>query len=305
MNRDSLFTEYFKEWMDTYKKGAVREVTLKKYENAYRNLSIILEDTKVSEIDRKKYQQIMNEYAETHEKATCMDFHHILKSCVLDAVDEGLIERDPTRKVVIKGKAPRDKKPKFLSEYELKKLLEELDFKQEPTYDWLIYLIAKTGLRFSEAVAVTPNDFDFEKLQLNVDKTWNYKNGGGFDKTKNASSVRKVSFDWMVATKFSGLVRNIEAVDEPVFKSLMPIFNSTANDILARHCRKAGIPAITIHGLRHTHASVLLAKGVSVLSVSKRLGHSSINTTQKVYLHIITELENKDTQLIMTTMSAI
>ena len=39
-----------------------------------------------------------------------MDFHHHLKSAILDAVDEGLIERDPTRKVIIKGKSPRKKR---------------------------------------------------------------------------------------------------------------------------------------------------------------------------------------------------
>ena len=300
------FCSYFLDWMNTYKKGAVREVTFKKYQMAYKNLYAIIGDMKIGDIDRKAYQMIINEYAETHEKATCYDFHHIIKSCIMDAVDEGLIERDPTRKVVIKGKSPAQKKLKFLSEYELKKLLEDLTLGPEPSWDWLIFLIAKTGLRFSEALAVTPNDFDFEKLTLNIDKTWNYKNGGGFDKTKNRSSVRKVTLDWMVATKFSVLIKNLEDKEAPIFVNINPVvYNSTVNGILERHCKNQGIPVITIHGLRHTHASVLLANGVSTPSVSKRLGHSSISTTQKVYIHIIQELENQDTQLILTTMSGI
>ena len=303
---ETSFCSYFLDWMNTYKKGAVREVTFKKYQMAYKNLYAIIGDMKIGDIDRKAYQMIINEYAETHEKATCYDFHHIIKSCIMDAVDEGLIERDPTRKVVIKGKSPAQKKLKFLSEYELKKLLEDLTLGPEPSWDWLIFLIAKTGLRFSEALAVTPNDFDFEKLTLNIDKTWNYKNGGGFDKTKNRSSVRKVTFDWMVATKFSVLIKNLEDKEAPIFVNINPVvYNSTVNGILERHCKKQGIPVITIHGLRHTHASVLLANGVSTPSVSKRLGHSSISTTQKVYIHIIQELENQDTQLILTTMSGI
>lgn len=305
-DKDISFCDYFMEWVNTYKKGAVRDVTFHKYEMAHKNLQAIIGDMKVGEIDRKVYQQIINGYAEDHEKTTCYDFHHIVKGCILDAVDEGLIERDPTRKVVIKGKTPRKKKPKFLSEYELKRLLEDLDLGPEPSWDWLIFLIAKTGLRFSEALAVTPNDFDFEKLTLNIDKTWNYKNGGGFDKTKNRSSVRKVTFDWMVATKFSVLIKKIEDKETPIFANVSPVvYNSTVNDILGRHCKKQGIPIITVHGLRHTHASVLLANGVSTPSVSKRLGHSSIATTQKVYIHIIQELENQDTQLILTTMSGI
>ena len=51
-------------------------------------------------------------------------------------------------------------------------------------------LIAKTGLRFAEALGVTPNDFDFEEQTLSVTKTWNYKDKGGcFQPTKNTSSV--------------------------------------------------------------------------------------------------------------------
>ncbi len=52
-----------------------------------------------------------------------MDFHHQLKGAILDAVDEGLIERDPTRKAIIKGKTPAIKKIKYLNQFELHNLL--------------------------------------------------------------------------------------------------------------------------------------------------------------------------------------
>lgn len=77
------------------------------------------------------------------------------------------------------------------------------------------------------------------------------------------------------------------------------------DDVLERHCKAAGIPVISVHGLRHTHASLLLFDGVSIASVAQRLGHSSINTTQKTYLHIIRELENKDIDLIMKSISSL
>ena len=88
-----------------------------------------------------------------------MDFHHQLKGAVLDAVDEGLVERDPTRKAIIKGKSQRAKKQKYLNQFELHRLLNDLDLGPEVSWDWLILLIAKTGLRFSEAIALTPDDF--------------------------------------------------------------------------------------------------------------------------------------------------
>lgn len=57
------------------------------------------------------------------------------------------------------------------------------------------------------------------------------------------------------------------------------------------------------HG--HTHASVLLFAGVSIASVARRLGHSSMTTTQKTYLHIIQELENQDIDLVMRSLSGL
>lgn len=55
-----------------------------------------------------------------------MDFHHQLKGAILDAVDEGLIQRDPTRKAIIKGKQPRQKKVKYLNQFELHAVLADL-----------------------------------------------------------------------------------------------------------------------------------------------------------------------------------
>ena len=83
------------------------------------------------------------------------------------------------------------------------------------------------------------------------------------------------------------------------------IYNSTVNDILERYCNKCSIPPITVHGLRHTHASLLLYGGVTIASVAKRLGHSSMTTTQKTYLHIIQELDNKDIDLVMRSLSSL
>ena len=56
-----------------------------------------------------------------------MDFHHQIKATVLDAVDEGLIDRDPTRKAIIKGRSPRIKKIKYLNQFELHTLLSKFE----------------------------------------------------------------------------------------------------------------------------------------------------------------------------------
>lgn len=300
---NQLFCEYYKQWIKTYKEGAIRSVTMQKYHLTCMWIEKLIPTLRVSDMTRVEYQKLLNEYASVHERQTTMDFHHQLKGAILDAVDEGLIIRDPTRKAIIKGIPPKNKKPKYLDQFELHKLLESLNLTNEISWDWLILLIAKTGIRFSEALAVTPNDFDFMHQQLSISKTWNYKEGEGFLPTKNPSSIRKVQIDWQLIIQFSELIKD-KPSDSPIFISGR-VFNSTINNFLARKCVEAGVPIITVHGLRHTHASLLLFAGVSIASVARRLGHASMTTTQKTYLHIIQELENKDIDIVMRALASL
>lgn len=304
MNGTSLFYEYYAQWIEVYKKGAIREATLAKYLMTQKWVEALMPEVKVSELTRTVYQQLLNEYAKEHERQTTLDFHHQLKGAIIDAVEEGLISRDPTRKAIIKGKTPKTKKIKYLNQFELHTLITDLDIKDTPNWDWFILLVAKTGMRFSEALAITPEDFDFARQLLSVNKTWDYKGNGGFLPTKNKSSIRKIQIDWQIVVKFSVLTRNLPP-DKPIFVGESKIYNSTVNGVLTKHCKACGISEISIHGLRHTHASLLLFAGVSIASVARRLGHASMTTTQKTYLHIIQELENKDVDLVMRTLSGL
>ena len=301
--KSELFYIYYEKWIHIYKEGAIRDVTMRKYEITLLWLKRLVPELRLSQLNRISYQQLLNDYAEFHERQTTMDFHHQIKAAVLDAVDEGLIDRDPTRKAIIKGRSPRIKKIKYLNQFELHTLLVNLKLTSEINWDWLILIIAKTGMRFSEALALTPKDFDFAHQSLIVDKTWDYKGDGGFLPTKNKSSVRKIQLDWQTIIKFSELIKGLPE-DKPIFVNGR-VFNSTVNGVLERYCKKLGIPVISIHGLRHTHASLLLFAGVSIASVARRLGHASMTTTQKTYIHIIQEMENKDIDLVMRSMAGL
>ena len=256
INNTTLFCDYYRQWIDVYKKGAIRDATMSKYLMTQKWVVRLAPKLKVSELTRTVYQQLLNDYAKEHERQTTLDFHHQLKGAILDAVDEGLIARDPTRKAIIKGKPPRVKKIKYLNQFELHTLIAHLDIKDKPNWDWFILLVAKTGMRFSEALAITPADFDFARQTLSISKTWDYKGDGGFLPTKNKSSVRKIQIDWQIVVKFSELIKNMPE-DEPIFVGKDKIYNSTVNDVLTRHCKACGISVISIHGLRHTHASLL------------------------------------------------
>ena len=304
MDKTGLFCNYYRQWVDVYKKGAIREATMAKYMMTLKWVEKLVPDLMLSELTRTAYQQLLNDYAKEHERQTTLDFHHQLKGAILDAVDEGLIERDPTRKAIIKGKTPKNKKIKYLNQFELHTLIAHLNIKEELNWDWFILLVAKTGMRFSEALAITPSDFDFARQTLTINKTWDYKGDGGFLPTKNKSSVRKIQIDWQIVVKFSELIKGMPE-EQPIFVGKEKIYNSTVNEVLTRHCKECGISVISIHGLRHTHASLLLFAGVSIASVARRLGHASMTTTQKTYLHIIQELENKDVDLVMRTLSSL
>lgn len=303
ITKETKFYKYFEEWIKLFKEGAVRDVTLDKYLNNQKHVTGLIPNVRMMDFDRTVYQTLLNDYAITHERQTVIDFHHQIKGAILDAVDEGLIERDPTRKAIFKGKSPRKKKQKFLNQFELHNLMNDLELEQKISWDWMILLIAKTGLRFSECLALTPEDFDFVQQAINVNKTWDYKSGTGFQPTKNRSSIRKVQIDWRICMQFQQLIKHIPH-NQPIFVN-GSVCNSTPNKRLEKHCKNVGIPVISIHGLRHTHASLLMFAGVSIASVSRRLGHSSITTTQKVYVHLIQELENQDNDLVMRYLSGL
>lgn len=308
--KEILFCDYFENWIETYKVGAITDVTLAKYYMAARHLRNICPKLFMSDFDRGEYQKIINTFAKTHEKQTTTDFHHQVKGCIMDAFHDGLLERDPTYRAVIKGKEPREKRKKFLQKDELTKLIHSLDLTQGINRDWFILLLAKTGMRFAEGIAITPADFDWTTNQLTINKTWDYKTNKGFKKTKTESSVRKIVLDWQIIGLFKPLIENLEP-NEPIFVEKFPNgtykaqFNSTYNIYLVSKCKALGIPEISLHALRHTHASVLLAEGVSIHTISARLGHANVGVTQETYAHVLDDLKKKDDQKMMSVLMQI
>lgn len=182
VNKEQLFCEYYQQWIEVYKRGAIREATMAKYLMTHKWVEKLAPRLKVSELTRTAYQKLLNDYAKDHERQTTLDFHHQLKGAILDAVDDGLIERDPTRKAIIKGKSPRVKKIKYLNQFELHTLIADLDIKETVNWDWFILLVAKTGMRFSD---------DDDKIRLNQRKPSKYKGLSRFGPEKNLQRINK------------------------------------------------------------------------------------------------------------------
>ena len=296
-----MFWKYFKEWAEREKKGVVRDVTYAKYEVNVRRVKHLAPNTKIKDLTRNEYRRILNQYAETHEKSTIRDFHRHLKACIQDIVYEGLLEKDPTYKVKIpQGKPHKVTRSKYLEEDEIERLTNVLK-QDDSTYGDLCLIDLKTGMRLAEILGITPSDLDFNNHIISINKTWNYKENGGFIPTKNASSVRDIYMDPSTEKLWRQNMKGA-ADNEAIFGSLIG-YNSVVNDYLRKVCEKAKVPRISFHGLRHTHASYLIAQGVSIQSVANRLGHADTTTTQQTYIHLLKKLEMQDNKKIQELMS--
>ena len=322
MMAGTLFADYYADWVNIFKEGGpVRPATVDAYRQAVSNLKMLAPDLPLSELNKREYQHIINRYSKGHARNSVRQFHSLLKPAILDALDDGLIATNPTRRTVIKGKAKTDGR-NWLHQEEAARLCQEFELEKpvireaprrhsrgqelEVNWDWLFLLCLKTGIRFSEALALTPGDFDFEGGMLDISKTFDYKYSfRPLDETKSGTSARAVQMDGRLCDQFRQMVRG----KEPGMQIFVPpgqrVHNSTANKRLKVLCFQADIPEISIHGLRHTHASLLLYSGVSINTVSKRLGHSRISLTLDCYSHIIKELEEMDSCRIADIMASV
>lgn len=306
MNRKITLAAYFKEWMETFKKPAISPVTYIKYENTHKHILTYFCATNLDQLDRQTYQQALNQFAKTHAKRTTAGFHKQIRAAVLDILEEGTINTDFTRKAIVTGREKKKAKAMFHSYSDWQKLIHYTSSHSTDSHAFIVYLSAMTGLRYAEVLGLTVADIHFKNKLISVNKTWDYKYHTGFKTTKNACSVRTVDVDKSTLSVIRQVIRqrHFKGNDRICsdIQGKLPV-SATINRYLENLCYQLNIPPISFHGLRHTHASILLFKGVNILSVSRRLGHKDVTTTQSVYLHVIKEMEERETKLIMKIMN--
>jgi integrase len=295
---------YFKTWIETYKEPVIAQATYVKYLNTLKQIKRYFGVIPINQISATMYQQALNEYAKTHSKLTVACFHKQIRACLLDAVDERIIEIDPARKAIFSGRVHERGKVKCL-DYDEWKALIAATYNKDNVKDQIIYLSAVTGLRYAEVLGLTWDNVDFRGNKLTVNKTWDYKYHKGFIATKTEGSKRQIDIDDNTVEMFSRLygvrVADVENPHNLIFRYTegKQLYCANTNRYLAQLCEDIGIRQISFHSLRHTHASILLYQGVSLMAVSKRLGHSNTTITQNVYIHIIKEMESREKSLIL------
>ncbi|GKS14735.1 integrase [Paenibacillus chitinolyticus] len=299
------FHQYFADWVKVYK-STKHKNTIARYETTRNTIEELFEEQTIQEITKRTYQEKLNIYAEKHAKEGTRKLNTHIRACVKDAIDEGVIKVDFTRGAVISGsveaKRPEEKHMNF---FESKRLLKELE-RPEALSHYLILLGITSGMRFGELVGLTRQDFNFEKSEITINKTWGYTNKmhDGWGPTKNDQSVRTIKMDRKTMNIFKTWFENQpDNIHKLVFYSpaskYKVLSNNGANKALEALMTRLNIEPIAFHGLRHTHASILLYKKVSIYYVSERLGHRDIDTTMKHYAHIVKELREQDEKSTM------
>lgn len=174
----------------------------------------------------------------------------------------------------------------------------------------MIILAFSSGLRYAELLGLTWDDVLFDKMQLNIKKSYDYHYHSGMKKTKTESSNRKIPINKDIIEMLKQYKKDQQELfnEFNVKNPLNQIFyhyiegivtNNTVNKSLRRALMKLKItPVITMHGARHTWGSILLYQGIDVITISKLLGHKDTTVTQRVYMHQLKEMEEQNNMKI-------
>lgn len=184
----------------------------------------------------------------------------------------------------------KDKEINIWTDDEFSKFIKCVDGEMNRLLFIILYF---TGMRKGECLALCWNDYKGGKLY--VSKSLTRKTDKGYyeiKEPKNISSVRDIDLNQSVKNlldDFKAKEEQIKGFSEDwfIFGRKTPVAENTLTRIKDRAIKKAGVKRITIHDLRHSHASNLIANGINIVAVSKRLGHSSIEMTLKKYTHLV------------------
>ncbi|MFA4137167.1 MULTISPECIES: tyrosine-type recombinase/integrase [unclassified Brevibacillus] len=296
------FEQVFKQWFETISstyKPSTRKAVLSKF-----NKRILphFRKLKMKDISRAYCQDVINKVAEEIKSVDNMKMY--ANQIFEYAITKEILVNNPLKGVIIPKKDEEfivnedEPERNYWEKHEIKEFLEFA--KRECTMrDYLMFhLLIYTGGRKGEVLALRWSDIDFKAKTIHFNKTLFYEKGKYVSLTsKTAASRRFISMDDTTAgllkkyrTGQSGAsVVHLHSKDnEMVFtrEDGSPLRLAYPNDKLDEITKSNNLHPITVHGLRHTHASLLFEAGASIKEVQERLGHSDIKMTMNIYTHV-------------------
>lgn len=298
--QSETYRDIYDMWVEHYE-NTVEESTYVKTISIFKNHILPkMGDYKIDKIDIATCQKHVNEWSKklVHFRKVkayaAKVLNYGMKHGYLEKNSFDLVEMPKPKKHI-----SLEDDEEFTNFYEREQLLQLLEaFKQ--TSSMMIYtlfhVLAYSGMRKGEALALTWNDINFDENEVRINKAISR----GVDcqlylKTTKNGVVRTISMDQqsmnLLATWKVEQAKNFDTKSSK--KQL--VFNNRNNDFiqpvqtqkwLQQIFNKYDLPKITTHGLRHTHCSLLFEAGASIKEVQERLGHTDVKTTMDIYTHV-------------------
>lgn len=306
--KNFTYKEVYDEWLEMYK-NTVKESTLHKTMVVFRDHILPkFGKCKINMIEAKTLQKQAFEWNKKYKNFKKMINYTF--AVFSYALKMGYINSNPKDKFTMPKKKQelKDDAWKYYTREEVHALFEYLE--KENNLEWLVFfrLLAFTGIRKGECLALTWNDIDFINSTLTINKTISVglQNKQIIQDPKSFNSYRTVTLDeitiqmlkkWRVeqASMLLKFGHNSMNKNQLLFSTASKNSMYTLSKprtILKRVCDKYDFKFIPIHGFRHTHTSLLFESGITMEVVKDRLGHSDIQTTVNIYTHVTQK--NKD-----------
>jgi integrase len=294
--------EYLKDWLAACRN--LRPNTARDYSVSIHNhISPRLGNARLQSVDRLQVRGLYRKLADSGlSEKTVHNVHICLHKALQDAVDDGLLRRNPAEKA---HATPKDRPQ--IETWSADELAAFLSFAAQDRDLVLYHLAAATGMRRGELLGLRWRDVDLDGARVSVRQQFTRQgNGLGFGAPKSRKSIRSIDVDDETIV----LLREQHERQRFDRRAWGPAYRS---DLDLVFCRPGGspedpnvigrrfvrrvrelpiVPAIGLHGLRHTHATLLLEAGVDVKTVSERLGHDNVQTTLELYGHVTTRMRS-------------
>ncbi|GGE34552.1 tyrosine-type recombinase/integrase [Streptococcus himalayensis] len=309
-------------WWDSYK-NTIKPNSQQSMEGIVRlHILPVFGDYKLSKITTPVIQQQVNKWANAANKgekgayANYSFLNNINKRILQYAVTMQLIPYNPARDVIVPRKnQDKEKKIKFFSNQELKQFLTYLDKLDQSSYenlfDFVLYkFLLATGCRIGEALALEWSDIDLKNGTVNVTKTLNRYLETNTPKSK--AGLRNVEIDKATVSLLKQYKKRQQLHAWQLGRTETVVFSVFTNKYahacllrkrLQQHFKSAGVPDISFHGFRHTHATIMLYAGIEAKDLQYRLGHSNISMTLNTYVHATQEGAKKAVSIFETAIS--
>lgn len=283
--RETLtFSEFYGRWIAS--KHNLKPSTMVSYEQTFRSHILpTFGDETLGEITPLDVQAWVDGLAgSTMSPATVARCFRYFRACMKQAEAWGLINSAPTVKINLPRKDNGELD--FLESSDILRLLEET---REPERS-LVAVLAMSGLRLGEALALRWRDVDYEMRAIKVTRSWSIY---GFHEPKTESSRRAVPLLDVLADNLRDFYHS---KGHPELNDLLfthdgkkPLDAANVRKRFLEALDAAGLKHVTLHSLRHSYASIMLGHGASVKALQRALGHASATMTLNVYAHLIQE----------------